>query len=585
MFKPLKSLSAVVVSAAILFSASSVAFAEQTKPDLTETVTLDTASEKDEQYFTVNTDWLKLSIMNKPFGDEFSFLSESSDNDRHFISYTTGNFNALGTVELSCSMNNGISVEYMISKSQEQKKNGETATDYLSILKAKSGQDIHIFSQYLYGTENPEIAYYAISRDKSGYEIYITAMFDGEHNTAESKEKAFELFGSLSWEIIEETPEAGEARLIETGALGTYSAAAKRISYDSGLAQFSLDIPEELSMTLADGQPEIIDDESTTWKLFYGQSDTLFIQSNLYKSKTGYAGEIERWKKYPLSEGDEFTIITTNDLDGIECSIVEYHLFINSGTCHDTLLGIYPIDEENWLSVSVNGTHSVIEKSHDSIVSMLSSFSRSVVNPDEPDEKQYVTETDALGKYSAPATRIVFDGEKAKFSVDSPCSMIAADNSETAEFEGLKRYVLMKSDGFPEGNLSIAIVDGEKYPEILKSETEKVTGEHSFTVKTDADGKEYYLADVVVDENGAFKTTIAAYPLDDNTFIEFACVYNNTGNEQFREDFIAMLGTFSRNSAKSDVEPENPSTGVPVNMAIFTAVCAAGVMIIAKRKK
>ncbi|MGN0640246.1 MAG: hypothetical protein ACI4JT_04765 [Oscillospiraceae bacterium] len=206
--------------------------------------------------------------------------------------------------------------------------------------------------------------------------------------------------------------EQPEPALTETTALGTYSAPAKRISYESELAQFGLDIPEEFSPEIYDNQPESNGDGATIWQLFYGaifgENDTIAIEGSLHKKQGGYAQVREELENSPVN--DEFYGITTtrnrttaNDSDGCEFWVIDFHCVSDDGICLDSVIGLYPLNEDEWITVNVSGKHTEIEKYRESLISMLGSFSRNprktadITKPEKSDFKDTNSDSPAAG--------------------------------------------------------------------------------------------------------------------------------------------------------------------------------------------
>lgn len=164
----------------------------------------------EDQYFTIDRSWLQLSILDKPFGEEYEFRQEWEEEDRRYIGYATRYEDHTADVDviIQYAMGSENEVEDNLRRSQEPKSVGCFVFDYLGILQAKSGQDIYVFSYYTYGTEDNEIGYEATSYGASGHNVYVNVNLDGEHNTDENRERAFELFRSLSWsEPLDDLPE------------------------------------------------------------------------------------------------------------------------------------------------------------------------------------------------------------------------------------------------------------------------------------------------------------------------------------------------------------------------------------------
>ncbi len=212
--------------------------------------------------------------------------------------------------------------------------------------------------------------------------------------------------------------EQPEPALTETTALGSYSAPAKRISYESEPAKFSLDIPEVFSPGIYDNQPKTNGDDPTTWQLFYGvileENDTIGIEGSLLKKQGGYAKVREELENSPVND-ELFGMTTTrnrttaNDSDGCEFWVIDFHCESDDGICLDSVVGLYPLNEDEWITVNVSGKHTDIEKYRESFISMLGSFSRNprktadITKPETSDFKETNSDSPATGVYYTAA--------------------------------------------------------------------------------------------------------------------------------------------------------------------------------------
>ena len=163
-----------------------------------------------EQYLTIDRDWLQLSIINPTWVGEYAPDKGREDKDSRYLFYTAGDYGTQGfQVSIQYAMGSETEIIDLISQSQEPKKTGNEVVDYLGTVKAESGQDIYVFSYYCYESKYiNDICYTAISCGESGHNVYVFVNYDGEHNTDENRERAFELFRSLSWsEPLDDLPE------------------------------------------------------------------------------------------------------------------------------------------------------------------------------------------------------------------------------------------------------------------------------------------------------------------------------------------------------------------------------------------
>ena len=139
MFRPFKAISAVLITSAISLATVGMAFAEAPEPISAE------SSAAEEQYLTIDRSWLQLSILDKPFGEEYHLRKEWEEEDRRYIGYATDyeDYDTTGVyVILQYAMGSENEVEDTISRSQEPKNSGDTVFDYLGTIQAKSGQDM-----------------------------------------------------------------------------------------------------------------------------------------------------------------------------------------------------------------------------------------------------------------------------------------------------------------------------------------------------------------------------------------------------------------------------------------------------------
>lgn len=143
----------------------------------------------------------------------------------------------------------------------------------------------------------------------------------------------------------------------------------KRFIYGNEEVNFSVYVPNSFSPEAVDG--EIKENGGAIEReLFYGENGAGYIDCVLHKSENGYDGEMAQW-----AEMDNAVVTAGMDLDGKEYSIVEFS-FEGLDTIY--FLGVYPIDETAWISVS----YGVSEQSaRESILAALNGFSRNA-NPE-----------------------------------------------------------------------------------------------------------------------------------------------------------------------------------------------------------
>ncbi len=142
----------------------------------------------------------------------------------------------------------------------------------------------------------------------------------------------------------------------------------KRFVYGNEEVNFSVYVPNSFSPEAVEEVKE--NSGAIERELFYDENGAGYINCELHRSESGYDGEMALW-----AEMDNAVVTAGMDLDGKEYSIVEFSI---EGIDTIYILGVYPIDETAWISVS----YGVSEQSaRENILAALNGFSRNV-NPE-----------------------------------------------------------------------------------------------------------------------------------------------------------------------------------------------------------
>lgn len=166
---------------------------------------------------------------------------------------------------------------------------------------------------------------------------------------------------------------AAEASLTESAASDSYGMAAKRISYNGDDAQFSVDIPEFLSPEISSAEPTQYDDGSTDWELFYCEQDSLYISSVYHQSKGTFTNEVNQWKDFATIDEQSHVNVYTNK-NGTSCAVTDMHFGETDEECFEIIIGVYQIDENNWINITLGAQHNDLNEYREDINRMLTTF-------------------------------------------------------------------------------------------------------------------------------------------------------------------------------------------------------------------
>lgn len=147
-----------------------------------------------------------------------------------------------------------------------------------------------------------------------------------------------------------------------------YSSETQRVNYIGEKAAFSVDIPMEPVPALSVSEPTEIGDGSTSWELFYGENEELYISCCFHRNEGGYDNEMAVW-----AESDSAEIIPVTNADFQSASVVDF--VIDDFEC---LIGEYKWDEDTWINITFGGSTENIAPVRDDLIAMLASFSRDV---------------------------------------------------------------------------------------------------------------------------------------------------------------------------------------------------------------
>ncbi|MGN1422839.1 MAG: hypothetical protein ACI4XA_05645 [Oscillospiraceae bacterium] len=145
-----------------------------------------------------------------------------------------------------------------------------------------------------------------------------------------------------------------------------YSAEAQRLNYIGEMGVFSVDIPTEPVPEISVSEPQEVGDGSTSWELFYGSNEDIYISCCFHQNEGGYDNEMAVW-----AESDSVEIIPVTNADFQAASVVDF--VIDDLEC---LIGEYECGEDTWINITFGGNIEYIAPVRDELISMLTSFSR-----------------------------------------------------------------------------------------------------------------------------------------------------------------------------------------------------------------
>lgn len=203
---------------------------------------------------------------------------------------------------------------------------------------------------------------------------------------------------------------AAEASLTESTASDSYDTGAKRISYNSDMAQFSVDIPAGFSPIISN--PTALDEGNGTieYSLFDCEPDSMWFGCDLHQNVGGYETEMQVWREF---DGD-IKITLGTDADGMEFSIVNVHYELSETDCHEVLIGTYPMSEDTWLTIALNGQHSNVDTYRDEMYKMFATFDRAGIEATQssPDTGVEAPVTAAIAATASAAVMLAASRKK-----------------------------------------------------------------------------------------------------------------------------------------------------------------------------
>lgn len=155
-----------------------------------------------------------------------------------------------------------------------------------------------------------------------------------------------------------------------------YSSETQRINYIGEKAVFSVDIPMEPVPGISSCEPQDTGDGSTTWELFYGSNEDIYISCCFHQNDGGYDSEMSDW-----AENNSVEIIPVSNADFQEASVVDF--VIDDLEC---LIGEYKWGEDTWINLTFGGNIEYMAPARDELISMLTSFSRDAVTTSPADK-------------------------------------------------------------------------------------------------------------------------------------------------------------------------------------------------------
>lgn len=153
-------------------------------------------------------------------------------------------------------------------------------------------------------------------------------------------------------------------------AVGNYSFDALRLTYRGALTSFSVDLPADhcADLTISDGTFREIDDGTTEYELFYGESENGYVLSAYHEGENGYDGEIAAW-----GDMEGVTLYDGTDADGQPFCMVNMDIL-------PMYIAEYPLEDGTWLNITVSFPEDQMESMRDDVYNMFGTFSRSTDN-------------------------------------------------------------------------------------------------------------------------------------------------------------------------------------------------------------
>lgn len=161
----------------------------------------------------------------------------------------------------------------------------------------------------------------------------------------------------------------------------------KRLTYTGEKAVFSVDIPAEYCglLELSDGEPKEVDDGSTEWALFFGESETGYVSCAYHESEGGFEGEKSIW-----NEMEDVQLFEGTDADGQPFCFAEMGLYGFSA-----YIAEFPIGEDSWVNITLSFPESEMDAARDDVLTMMNTFTRDInaANTDEDVAQESVPDT------------------------------------------------------------------------------------------------------------------------------------------------------------------------------------------------
>lgn len=370
MFRPFKTLSAVILTAALSFTASGIAFAEAPKPTITESDALGTYSTPAKRVsytgelaqFSVD---IPEGLSPAPSDGEAKEIGDGSTQWELFFAEDISPYISV------CFHRNEGGYEGEMSVWRQSSEDGSldleifTGTDL-------DGREYSYVDLYI-GISEDDVTEVIIGEYPWGEDTWINISFGAQASVMdEYREDIFTMLGTFSRNAVS-APENDDEIAVPAAeeSLGTYSVPAYRVVYNGDMAKFSVDVPEGYDMYEYFSDPLELGDGITIHELLQAQCGEWGAAINLVEYENGFEGRKEYWQQYT----DYEYYFEVPDADGIEFHIVGL-IYENDNYATETIAAEYPWNDSSYIEIGYILPSPVSVQNRTDIFDMLCSFSR-----------------------------------------------------------------------------------------------------------------------------------------------------------------------------------------------------------------
>ena len=370
MFRPFKTLSAVILTAALSFTASGIAFAEAPKPTITESDALGTYSTPAKRVsYTGELAQFSVDIPEglSPAPSEIE-AKEIGDGSTQWELFFAEDISPYISV---CFHRNEGGYEGEMSVWRQSSEDGSldpeifTGTDL-------DGREYSCVDLCI-GISEEDVTEVIIGEYPWGEDTWINISFGAQSSVMdEYREDIFSMLGTFSRNAVS-VPENEDQIAVPAveEPLGTYSVPAYRVVYNGDMAKFSIDVPEGYDMYEYFSDPLELGDGITIHELLQAQNGEWGAAIKLVEYENGFEGRKEYWKQYT----DYEYYFEVPDADGIEFHIVGF-IYENDNYAAETIAAEYPWNDSSYIEIGYILPSPVSVQNRTDIFDMLCSFSR-----------------------------------------------------------------------------------------------------------------------------------------------------------------------------------------------------------------